>query len=85
MKSELKNKIKDNYTIIPNALITDPSLSPTTKYLYILLISKPDGWIFCNSALAKEMGCTTDTLQKHLKILESKGWIQTPSKIIVRR
>ena len=99
MRSELKNKIKDNYTIIPNALITDPSLNPTAKCLYALLASKPDEWRFYNNALANEMGCTTDTLRKHLKILEDSGWIEIikqselprekgrfpPNKIIVRR
>jgi len=76
MRSELKNKIKDNYTIIPNELITDPSLNPTAKCLYALLASKPDEWRFYNNALANEMGCTTDTLRKHLKILEDSGWIE---------
>jgi len=76
MRSELKNKIKDNYTIIPNELITDPSLSPTAKCLYALLASKPDEWKFYNNVLANEMRCTTDTLRKHLKILEDSGWIE---------
>ena len=55
MKNNLKNELKENYTIVPNALIRDNSVSARARFIFCLLASKPDDWIFYNNALAKEL------------------------------
>jgi uncharacterized phage protein (TIGR02220 family) len=75
MKNKLRNKIKDNFTIIPNDLILDQSLSDRSRFIYALLASKPDGWTFYNKSLAKEAGYTVDTLRKYITELVDVGWI----------
>ena len=76
MRSELRNQIKKNFTTIPNALISDTSISPQARCLYCLLASKPEKWEFYNNSLAKEMGCSLDSLRKYFKELSNAGWIQ---------
>ncbi len=75
MRNELKNKIKNNYTIIPNKLINDSSISDRARFLFCVLASKPDGWKFYNNALAKELGYSIETLRKYFKELIDAGWI----------
>ena len=74
MRSELKNKIKENFTIIPNALISDTTLSTRARFLYILLASKPEKWENQKQTLAKEMNCSVDSLRKYFRELENCGW-----------
>jgi len=76
MKNTVKNRIKKNFSIIPNELILDNSLTDRARFLYCLMASKPENWTFYNSALAKELGYSIDTLRKYLNELEEAGWIQ---------
>jgi len=76
MKNNLKNELKDNYTIIPNVLIRDNSVSDRARFIFCLLASKPDDWIFYNRALARELNYSVDTLRKYINELIRKGWIE---------
>lgn len=80
MRSELQNRLKENYTIIPNELINDVTISPDARFLYTLLASKPDGWRFYNSNLTKLIGRSEDTLRKYMRELETSGWITIVSQ-----
>ena len=75
MKNNLKNQLKENYTIVPNALIRDNSVSDRARFIFCLLASKPDDWIFYNKALARELNYSVDTLRKYINELILKGWI----------
>jgi len=76
MKNNLKNELKENYTIVPNDLIRDNSLSDRARFVFCLLASKPDDWIFYNNALAKELNYCVDTLRKYINELVQKGWLE---------
>jgi len=75
LRNELKNKIRDNYTIIPNGLLSD-DVSPQAKCLYALLASKPDDWTFFNTVLAEEMRCTVNSLRKYFSELIDNDWVE---------
>ncbi len=73
--NKVKNEIKENFTIIPNGLIQDKTLSAEAKALYILLASKPQEWVFYHSKLAKELGWSQNTLRKYMNELCKSGWV----------
>lgn len=75
MQNNLKNQLKNNYTVIPNELILDSNLSDRARFVFCVLASKPDNWIFYNNALAKELKYSVDTLRKYIKELSISGWI----------
>lgn len=75
MQNNLRNSIKKNFTIIPNALISDSSISDRARFVFCLMASKPDDWSFFNSALARELGYSVETLRKYIKELIANGWI----------
>ncbi len=76
MKNNLKNELKENYTIIPNDLIRDNSVSDRARFIFCLLASKPDDWVFYNKALARELNYSVDTLRKYINELIQQGWIE---------
>jgi len=59
----MRNELKDNYTIIPNKIINDSTLSLKAKGLWVYLQSKSNGQNF-----------SIDEMRKHLK--EGKSSIQ---------
>lgn len=69
------NNIKKNFTISPNQLINDNSMSDRARFLFIYMCSKPDEWTFYNYQLTKALGYTEDTLRKYLKELIENGWL----------
>ena len=73
--SKIINKLKGNFTQIPNDLIADDSLSDRARFVYCFMASKPDGWEFWNNSLAKSLGYSVDTLRKYLKELHCRGWV----------
>jgi len=76
MKNNLKNELKDNYAIIPNDLIRDNSMSDRARFIFCLLASKPNDWVFYNKALARELNYSVDTLRKYINELILKGWLE---------
>jgi len=84
MRSELKNLIRNDYTVIPNSVLKDLSLSSQARFLYCVLASKPDDWKFYNDHLASEIGCSVDTLRKYLGELISAGWLEKQEGMRVR-
>lgn len=80
---KLENRVKGNFTIIPNQLINDPDLSITAKALYQLFASKPKAWTFYNSVLMKETKFSKKTLNKYIDELVSCGWMTKSEQKIV--
>ncbi len=72
----LINQIKDNYTQIPNELITS-NLSDKAKLIYCYLASKPTGWEFYNADIMKSLQIKRkDTIAAKLKELVESGWVE---------
>lgn len=53
------NELEGNYTMIPNALITDLRISPNEFRLYCYLRSKPGTWKINNTDIQKRLGVKT--------------------------
>lgn len=74
--SILRNKIKDRFVQVPNALVTDTRISIPARLVYVYLASKPDGWIVRNDDVKKSIGIKDNTaMAKYWKELEAAGWI----------
>jgi DNA-binding MarR family transcriptional regulator len=73
--NKLNNKIKDNFTIIPNDIIRNKSLSDRARFIFCYMASMPDDWKFYQGAMAKELGYTKDTLRKYIEELLETGYL----------
>jgi len=73
--NKVNNKIKENFTTIPNSVIRNKSLSDRARFLFCYMASMPDDWQFYQSAMAKELGYTKDTLRKYMEELLSTGYL----------
>jgi hypothetical protein len=71
----LKNKVKENFTIVPNELLRDNSISDRARFVYCVMAGKPENWKFYNKALAKELNYSVDTLRKYINELSENGWL----------
>jgi len=74
--NKLNNKIKENFTTIPNSVIRNKNLSDRARFLFCYMASMSDDWEFYQSAMAKELGYTKDTLRKYLDELIETGYLQ---------
>lgn len=73
--NKLNNKIKDNFTIIPNDIIRNKSLSDRARFIFCYMASMPDDWKFYQGVMAKELGYTKDTLRKYIEELLETGFL----------
>ena len=73
--NKVKNKVRKDFTVIPNALINDNTLTDRARFLFCYMASKPDNWDFYQVPLAKQLGYSIDTLRKYLKELMESGWV----------
>ena len=73
--NKLNNKIKDNFTIIPNDIIRNKSLSDRARFIFCYMASMPDDWKFYQGSMAKELGYTKDTLRKYIEELLETGYL----------
>jgi len=80
--NKLNNKIKDNFTIIPNDIIRNKNLSDRARFLFCYMASMPDEWKFYQGVMAKELGYTKDTLRKYLDELIETGYLQKEERRI---
>lgn len=71
----IKNEIRNNFTIVPNALIIDTNLSMGAKMVYCYLSSKPDRWKILNCDIMKHLNVSEGILAKYFKELLETGWI----------
>ena len=63
------------FTVAPNALIQDETITTQARFLYVYMASMPDDWTFYMSPLAKKMQMTVKTLRKYIDELEASGWL----------
>jgi hypothetical protein len=73
--NKLNNKIKDNFTIIPNDIIQNKSLSDRARFIFCYMASMPNDWKFYQGVMAKELGYTKDTLRKYIEELLETGYL----------
>ena len=63
------------YESIPREVVYDTRLSFKARFLYVYMSCKPDKWEFHLSVMAKEIGCSVDTLKTYLEELVNIGWV----------
>ena len=73
--SKVTNSIKKNFTIIPNQLILDNTISDRARFIFVYMASKPDNWDFYIGFMCKELRLSEDTVRKYINELCEKGWI----------
>lgn len=71
----IKSNIAKDFTIIPNALINDDTLSDRARFLFCYMAVKPDNWVFYQAPLAKSLNWSLDTLRKYLSELLESEWL----------
>jgi len=71
----IKNNIIKNFTVLPNALIKDSSLTDRARFLFCYMASMPADWVFYQRPLAAALGYGVDTLRKYIDELIAAGWI----------
>ncbi len=76
----MNNQIRKNFTITPNQLIDDETISPQARFLFVWLASKPDDWRFHSSVINKALGFSDDTRRKYMNELAVKGWLSKCQK-----
>lgn len=79
--SIIKNNLSDNFTQVPNALITDKRLSSGAKIVAIYLYSKPSGWVVNNKDVMDNTNISKPhTMAKYWKELIDCGWVLRKEK-----
>ena len=74
--SQIKNELRENYQVIPRALIQDNKISDRARFLFCYMASKPSCWEFFQEPMAKELGYGIPTLRKYLQELTEAGWLK---------
>jgi hypothetical protein len=80
--NKLNNKIKENFTTIPNSIIRNKNLSDRARFLFCYMASMSDDWKFYQGTMAKELGYTKDTLRKYVDELIETGYLQKEERRI---
>ena len=72
------NQITDNFIRIPNVIVNDFQISPTSKYLYAWIWNWSYHGEFSKSIedIAIILRCSIPTARKHLKELKTKEYIK---------
>jgi hypothetical protein len=68
-----------NFTIVPNAILNDESLSWAAKGALAYLIGKPDGWVVRVADLQRKSQCGAFAIRSILKELEASGYAKLVS------
>lgn len=72
----LRNSLKQQYSQIPNELITDSKLCNGSLRVLLYLFTKPDDWNVYNKDICKQLNISEQTLTKYWKTLLNSGWLK---------
>ncbi len=70
------NKIKEDFTIIPNGIFKDCTMNEVALISYIA--SKPSGWLFRAKTIGEVFRVERKNIQRILRSLEKKGYLKIP-------
>ena len=71
----LKSIVKNQFSIIPNEVIRDKTLSHSEYRLLIYLYSLPDNWKINQSYLASELETTRNKINQRLASIKKQGYL----------
>ena len=72
----IRHHRKNNFVILDTEIINNPKLSWKAKGLLTYLLSKPDGWQFYETEIAKRSKDGRDSVAAGLKELENEGYLE---------
>lgn len=75
MESKIKMVRKGGYTVLPNQILRDDSLTLQAKGLFCMMASFPEGWDFTIKGLATVAGCGREKISAALRNLEDSGYL----------
>ena len=75
MESKIKMVRKGGYTVLPNQILRDASLTLQAKGLFCMMASFPEGWDFTIKGLATVAGCGREKISAALRNLEDSGYL----------
>jgi hypothetical protein len=75
MESKIKMVRKGGYTVLPNQILRDDSLTLQAKGLFCMMASFPEGWDFTVKGLATVAGCGREKISAALRNLEDSGYL----------
>ena len=68
--------MRQGYTRIPNALISDGTLSLAARMVYVYIASQDKGWVFRPEVMERELGIGRDKRRELIRELEKRGLIE---------
>lgn len=79
----IKQRLTENFTVLSNDALHDPSLSMDAITVLARLLSLPPDWTVCLQDLRKRWGCGLERLKRIMRELIAAGWVQrlTPRKL----
>lgn len=80
-RSTIIRKSSYGYTIVPNTLIKDKTLSLRARGLFAYMISFPEDWVFYKSNMHKDMLEGRDAVKNAFDELVRAGWITVVERI----
>lgn len=75
MESKIKMVRKGGYTVLPNHILRDDSLTLQAKGLFCMMASFPENWDFTIKGLATVAGCGREKISAALRNLEESGYL----------
>ncbi|MCG3660099.1 helix-turn-helix domain-containing protein [Aliarcobacter butzleri] len=71
----LYHELVNNFTQIPNLIISDTNIKHISFRLYCYYASKPNGWKIRNADIKEKLGISKDTIASANKNLSDNGWL----------
>ncbi|MDN5125550.1 hypothetical protein PJV95_04735 [Aliarcobacter butzleri] len=71
----LYHELVNNFTQIPNLIISDTNIKHNSFRLYCYYASKPNGWKIRNTDIKEKLGISNDTIASANKNLTDNGWM----------
>lgn len=75
MESKIKLVRRRGFTVLPNQLLRDKSLTLAAKGLFAMMASYPEDWEYSVRGLAADVGCGRDMIRSALQNLEKSGYL----------
>ena len=75
MESKIKMIRRGGYTVLPNQILRDETLTLQAKGLFCMMASLPENWDFTVKGLATVAGCGREKISAALKNLEDAGYL----------
>ncbi len=74
--SKLTKSFKTGFTLVPNNIINDKTISLKAKGIYLFLVSKPDNWHFSVDRISSQNSDGEASVKSALKELENKRFLK---------